>query len=419
MAERVLVIGGGIAGLTAALELSATHSVALLEARERWGGRIYTVRDDAGIPFELGAEFVHGKASETWRFIEAAGLRTHEVPDRHFHHSGGTLVEIEDFWDQLSAVTGEIEPKQKDASFAHFISRIRAPRESVQLAKQFVEGFHAAPLEKASIQATRLSEESSEEIDGQRQLRIHRGFEQLVQYVAEACRRRGVEMRAGVEVVSVDWRRRPVAIGVKQESSEISADRVIITLPIGVLRAGGIRFTPNPSKKLDAAHALDMGIVTKVSLHFRERFWPVPNFGFIHSDDEWFATWWSDERGNILTAWSGGPKGHELARNERDFVLNRAVEGASKLFGESLPAVRKLLRSAHLHNWKNDPFSRGAYSFVPVNGTGACRELARPEEDTLFFAGEATDLNYQFGTVHGAIASGMRAAADVKKASAS
>ena len=411
-----MLIGGGIAGLAAAWELSATHSVTLLEARQRLGGRIHTIRNDAGIPFELGAEFVHGKSPDLCKFIKAAGLKTHEVPDRHLRHRAGTLVEIPDFWDQLSIVTEEIEPTREDTSFARFISTVRAPRESIQLAKQFVEGFHAAPLEKASIQATRLSEESSEEIDGQRQLRIHAGFDHLVAYVEEACRRRGVDLRTAAEVHSVDWRRRPVSIGLKQQSNEIAADRVIITLPIGVLKADGIRFIPKPARKLEAAHELEMGIVTKVVLHFRERFWPDPNFGFIHSDDEWFATWWADERGHILTAWSGGPKGTELATNESDFVLNRALEGLSKLFGESLPSIRKLLHSANTHNWKNDPFSRGAYSFVPVNATNACRELARPEDDILFFAGEATDLNYQFGTVHGAIASGIRAATDVRKA---
>ena len=78
MGEKVVVIGGGIAGLTAALELSGTHSVTVLEARERFGG-IHTVRNEAGIPFELGAEFVHGKAPELCRLIEAAGLKTHEA----------------------------------------------------------------------------------------------------------------------------------------------------------------------------------------------------------------------------------------------------------------------------------------------------------------------------------------------------
>ena len=96
--------------------------------------------------------------------------------------------------------------------------------------------------------------------------------------------------------------------------------------------------------------------------------------------------------------------------------MERALEATSKLFGERLPRISELLLADSTHNWMNDQFSRGAYSYVPVNGVDACCELARGEGEVLFFAGEATDVNYQFGTVHGAMASGIRAARDVRAA---
>jgi monoamine oxidase len=415
MRQRVVVVGGGIAGLTAALELSNEHTITVLEARERFGGRIHTIRP-AGLPHELGAEFVHGCAPEIWRFIKSAGLETHEVPDRHWLHKKDSLIELPDFWDQLSAVTGEIQPHQRDTSFARLLSEIRKPAESIKLARDFIEGFHAAPAEKASIQAMRLSEESSEQIDGQRALRITDGFGSIVRYVEDACRKRGVRLRRNAGVVSIDWSRTPIKILLESGSPrEITADRLIITLPIGPLRSGAIKIIPQPASKIDAIHALQMGIVTKVILQFRHRFWPEPNFGFIHGDDEWFSTCWADERGDILTAWAGGPAGDKLSSFDTPFIQERALETASKLFGESLPQIREALLSANTHNWKNDPYAQGAYSYIPVNGVDACRELARPEGEALFFAGEATDLNYQFGTVHGAIASGIRAARDLQK----
>jgi monoamine oxidase len=404
-----------MAGLTAALELAATHAVTILEARDRFGGRIHTVRDPAGLPLELGAEFVHGNAPETGRFIKAAGLRTHEVPDRHWKIESNRWIELPDFWEQLSSVTEEIGSRQRDQSFAEFLSQIRKPREAVALAAGFVEGFHAAPLEMASTQATRLSEESSEEMDGQKQLRIHAGYDRIVDYAVNACRNAGVTLRTGVEVQAIHWNRKPATVIVGEGGdSEIIADRVIVTVPIGVLKARAIQFSPMPEAKIAAIESLEMGIVTKVVFCFRARFWSEANFGFLHSNDEWFPTWWADERGNTLTAWAGGPHGEKLAQNASEFITHRGIESAAKIFGERLPRVGELLAGAYTHNWQRDPFSRGAYSYVPVNATDACHELARPESGALFFAGEATTVDYQFGTVHGAIASGLRAARDVQ-----
>lgn len=419
MKERVVIVGGGIAGLTAALDLAETNSVTILEAKQRFGGRIHTVRDESGLPFELGAEFVHGTAPETCRSIEAAGLRTHQVPDRHWTTTDGGLLELPDFWEKLSSVTGEIKPGERDRSFEAFLSTIKKPRESKALTRRFIEGFHAAPAEEASIQATRRSEETSEEIDGQKQLRIHVGYGAMVDHIVKCCENHGVALETDARVISIDWKKRPIPVRFEQDGmNEMTADRVIVTLPLGVLQhALDARelLTPFPDGKAEAVRALGIGLVTKVILKFTERFWPEANFGFIHSDDEWFGTWWADERGDLLTAWSGGPASEKLVAKDTHFIVNRALESASKLFGERISVVRELLKGAHTHNWSADPCARGAYSFIPVGAADACGELARSEDDRLFFAGEATDLNYQFGTVHGAIASGQRTAHEIRK----
>lgn len=131
MRERIVIVGGGAAGLSAAVELAGTHSVTILEARDRLGGRIHTARGESRIPMELGAEFIHGNAPETWRLIRASGLSTHEVPDQHWLYRRGEIIELPDFWDQLSSVTEEINPRKRDRSFADFLSELRKPRESL------------------------------------------------------------------------------------------------------------------------------------------------------------------------------------------------------------------------------------------------------------------------------------------------
>jgi monoamine oxidase len=410
MRESVIVLGGGVSGLSAAIELAESHSVILIEARERLGGRIFTIRNN-GIPFELGAEFVHGRPPELMRLIRAAQLQTHEVPDRHWKESGRGLVELHDFWDQLSRITSDIQKHGSDTSFLTILERSCQSRESVALAKGFVEGFHGSPVEKASAKEILLSERSSRKIEGHKNLRIDGGYDLLVRFMENECHKRGVQICTATEVVAIDWRSRPAKIHVKSTKlSTMSADRVVVTVPIGVLRRGAIQLDPQPNQKLEAIRAIQPGSVIKLVLQFRSRFWEPSNFGFIHSNDIWFPTWWADQRGDILTAWAGGPEAEALNRQSNDFILHRAVETASKIFGAKVPRIKQILVTAHIHNWCEDVFTRGAYSFVPTGAVDAPRELARPESEAAFFAGEAVDVNHQLGTVHGAIASGRRAA---------
>ena len=115
----------------------------------------------------------------------------------------------------------------------------------------------------------------------------------------------------------------------------------------------------------------------------------------------------------ILTGWSAGPRADTLLAESEAIVIERALEDLASITRVAAPKLRELLEAAYFHDWHADPFSRGAYSYVPA---GALREravLARPVADTLYFAGEATELNGHSATVHGAIASGQRAAQQI------
>ena len=403
-----------MAGLAAALELSESHAVTVLEARGRFGGRVHTITGAEGIPYEVGAEFIHGKAREIWEPIERAGIETREVLDRHWRAAEGKITELPDFWERLSEITEQIQRNERDQSFARFISQVRPPAEEAKLAVDFVEGFHAAPAEKTSAQSIRCSEDSSEEIEGQKQFRLRGGFNELVGWFTRACAEAGVELRTEAEVGGIDWTKRPATIRLRSgEPKTLTADGVILTLPLGVLASGAIELNPLTEVKRDAIHAQKMAQVTKVILQFRERFWWKPDFGFIHSDDEWFPTWWTNDHGHILTGWAGGHLGEKLGRQSPEFVMARALESLSKIFQVSEARIRGLLLEGLSHNWSADPFARGAYSYVPAGAMDAPAELAKPASEAVFFAGEASNLNCQSGTVHGAIASGIRAAREV------
>ncbi|HKU46306.1 MAG TPA: FAD-dependent oxidoreductase, partial [Burkholderiales bacterium] len=148
--------------------------------------------------------------------------------------------------------------------------------------------------------------------------------------------------------------------------------------------------------------------VIRVALVWRERFWS-PRVAFHHSPEAPFPTFWTPlpMHAPLITCWAGGPKASRLTGSSEKSLLKSALESVRSVFG-NIDEPRAYL----LHDWQADPFARGGYSYVKVGGTGAREELAAPIEGTLYFAGEATDVE-QSGTVGGALASGIRAAKEI------
>jgi monoamine oxidase len=109
----------------------------------------------------------------------------------------------------------------------------------------------------------------------------------------------------------------------------------------------------------------------------------------------------------LLTCWAGGPKAARMTGSSAKTLLRQALASVRSVFPDAEEPKAYLM-----HDWQADPFARGGYSYVKVGGTGARQALAEPLEETLFFAGEATDTE-QSGTVGGALSSGLRAAREV------
>jgi len=165
----------------------------------------------------------------------------------------------------------------------------------------------------------------------------------------------------------------------------------------------------------------------RVTLCFRERFWQdlrgtrpsgtLRNLSFLFSRDNLFPTWWTQmpEPVPIITGWAPAKSAENLAGMSESAIVNRALESLSCVLRVEKSSVQSQLSAAYFHDWDSDPFSCGAYSYVKVGGEGCQQVLGSPISNTLFFAGEATDTSGHNGTVHGAIASGQRAAQDILK----
>jgi monoamine oxidase len=423
--KAVIIIGGGAAGLAAAGTLSAEGvPVMLLEGRNRLGGRMNTIRaQERNLPIELGAEFVHGEENTTWEFIKAGRLRTHRVPDRHWRFAKETLTKDRKIWDEISAVLARINPAAPDQDFLCFLDQAwgigPVPR---ALALEYVENFHAAPASRIGTQALARAEAAAEKDKGTAQFHLRHGYAALIQWLTCNLAGHQVEIETNCIVKSIRWERGRVEVVADTPAGQRSfeAERVLITLPLGVLQQqtgpGAVRFDPPLAAKERAIRGLAMGAVVKLTLQFRSRVWPMKNFGFIHIDDPQLPVWWSDERGPILTGWAGGPRAERMSREGPEATLAAAFRVLSSVFKLSETKLRETLVASYTHDWMRDPFSFGAYSYTPVRMIDMPKRLAAPLSDTLFFAGEATDAEGEQGTVHGALASGERAAREMLSA---
>jgi len=138
---------------------------------------------------------------------------------------------------------------------------------------------------------------------------------------------------------------------------------------------------------------------------------------FLLTRDEVLSAWWTPmpKSAPLITGWAGGPKAAALAQRigaaQGRALLEESLGALSRLYGVATRELHSRLISWHTHDWQADPYSRGAYSYAPAGALNASADMTRPVLDTLYFAGEHTDTTGHWGTVHGALRSGLRAAA--------
>ena len=426
----VIVIGAGAAGLAAARDMSqAGVRVTVLEARPRVGGRILTVHDArAPVPLELGAEFVHGEAPETLTVARAAGLTVMELPDLHEIVTGGRFLIRADFWQAIERMNKDLARRVarhgKDFPVSDYLDSKSVRPARRQLLRDFVQGFHAAHPERLSARAlaAEATDVGSEDDQLDKQFRIVNGADALMKWLRDGLDPDRVELKLSTIVEEIRWKRGEARV------AGVRARAVIVTLPAAVLKTGSVKFEPRIRAKQRALELIETGQIFKIVLRFRRAFWEEPGFlkerrapasaeqdgksmNFLHAPGAEIPTWWTTQpiRGPVLTGWVGGQHAEALLSEEPGARLERSLVALSDILAIPRRELDDNLDAWASHDWRADPFARGAYSYIGVGGTGAPRSLGRPVEGTLFFAGEATTPD-KIGTVAGALASGRRAA---------
>lgn len=412
----VVIVGAGVAGLCAAEKLlDAGLEPLILEAGGQTGGRVRALEGFADFPIELGAEEVHGADNVLLRRAHALGLEhlRHFTTDDMVRLDGDLcfLDQAEkdaDVRQALDLIEGLGSYAGGNWTVEEHLVRSHFPRRAWHYLDSRLGVEHGTTLDHLAMRGFLHYEKGWEARETNFTLKAR--YLDLFQPAIDRLAGR-IALHRPVHVI--DWGGTPVVR--TADGNEHRAAAVIVTVSLRVLRDGVVVFEPVlPAEKIAAMQAIGMDAGMKIIMKFRHRFWDERLY-FLHTDgflpQYWAAGKGKSENDHVLTAFVGGSRAEKLIQMGVDPVRFALAE-LDELFGSSL--AQRSFEKGYVADWGADPFVRGLYSYPTIHTTEADREaLARPVGGRLFFAGEATDTGGHSGTVHGAMATGLRAAEEV------
>ncbi len=358
----ILVIGGGIAGLTVAYELSKqNHLVTILEAKQRLGGRIHTLVDNSfSQPVELGAEFVHGDLPQTLSLLNEAGIPYHKINDTMVRLEKGKWKKQEEFTDDWDELMKQMKNLERDMTLSDFLDRYFADDKYKSLrtsVEGFAGGFDLADVKTASVKS--LYKEWTNEMDNQ--YRIDGGYKSLVEYLATQSKKNGCVIETDCCVQKIDWQENRVVV-TDQLGRVFKGDKAVITVPVTVLQAekedeNFIAFNPSVPTHQEAARNIGFGNVIKLLIEFDNNFWhdQAKNAGFFLTNEA-IPTWWTLSPGNnnLLTGWVGAEKTKLLKLKSDEEILGIALQSLSNAFNISSDTLQSNLKAYAVANWSKE-----------------------------------------------------------------
>ena len=423
--KRVIVIGAGMSGIAAAKTLVANgHNVVVLEGRTRIGGRIATSSFWTDTPVDLGASWIHGPKGNPLTPIatacKAPTVTTLSNSQIVYDTAGKPLTSssakaLETLRRNIgNAISKAQNSLRTDISLQSAIETgvgwsKKTPDDQARM-RYLINSDYEQDYCGSSNSLSAMWFDDDSEFSGEDLLMV-KGYKPLTDYLSQ-----GLNIQLGQNVKRI----RVVGglVYVDTDTTTYVADKVVVTLPLGVLKSGSIIFQPGlPVAKQTAINKLGMGILNKCILRFPSVFWAQQYdwLGYIPALNGQWAEWISLSRQlnqPILVGFNAADFGRQIESWTDAQIINSAMTTLRLIYGSKIPNPV----GYQITRWGSDPFTLGSYSFLQVGSTPKMRDdLAANINQTIFFAGEATNRLYP-GTVHGAYLSGLKAAQDIQAA---
>lgn len=432
--RKVVVVGAGLAGLAAAVDVRQSGAqVLVLEARDRVGGRVLTIRDGFAQHqhAEAGGDFIDEDQTEIRRLAAELGLELRPILHRGFgfieqrRRGAREMRRNSSAWGTIAKRIGplarafRLSDERWDSCVAQSLAGVSVGQwlngikadETLWAMVRGLRGFFLADPEHLSLLA--LVEQFAAGMPGrQRMFRIAGGNDRLPRALAERLGN-AVHFRTGA--VAIRQNRRSVCVHVESangEEHDVRADYAIVAIPATTLRR--VQFSPSlPGLQARALARLRYGAVTKSLLQFERRFWRLNGtpraFG---SDLPIGAIWEGNEeqsgRAGILTLMAGG----SASRKTQAIVSRQGAVGLVRAL-RFLGAHEAALLHSRIVPWEQDPWACGGYAYFDPGFDPLWRNWLGHPHGRIFFAGEHTSGKWQ-GYMNGAVESGLRAGAEVR-----